>query len=144
METYRELRGRQQKEFNAFPLHFAFGDDQIKKKFDELGLDPEKDLDKIIVIKGTGGFLLKKDGPAFEEMNKRHKKEFDDAIAGDKTGKGFIYQMFLYELTNYEYGYTGDDTDTLDALSYTHADIESNPLIKAGLEKAKQDIWNKN
>lgn len=144
METYSELRSRQQKEFNAFPLHFAFGDEQIKKKFDELGLDSDKDLDKIIIIKGTGGFLLKKDGLAFEEMNKRHKRELDDAIARDKSGRGFIYQMFLYELNNYEYGYTSDDSDALDALGYSIADIESNPTLKTGFEKAKQDIRNKN
>lgn len=107
-------------------------------------MDPEKDLDKIVVIKGTGGFLLAKDKMAFEEMNRRHRQERNAAIAADKTGNGFIYQMFRYELDSHEYGYTGDESDALETLDYTLNDIESDPLLKAGFEKAKRDIWNCN
>ena len=43
MNRSAELRNRQQEEFNALPLGFAFG----QKQFDEMmrgwGLDPEKD-----------------------------------------------------------------------------------------------------
>ena len=38
------------------------------------------------------------------------------AIAEDKTGDGFLYQMFLCELDNHEYGGTGGSKDTADAL----------------------------
>lgn len=142
LESYQEMKIRHQKEVNAFPIHFAFGDEQIKRKFNELGLDPEKDLDKITVIPGTGGFILKKDEDARRKMCERHYQEFQDAIAADKNGTGFIYQMFRYELANYEFGYTGEADDALAALGYTEAQIDVDPALKRGFEKAKQDIWN--
>lgn len=60
MESYRELRERQQKEFNELPLGFAFTMKQFRGMMEEWGLDPEKDQDKLYRIPG-GGFLQKKD-----------------------------------------------------------------------------------
>ena len=58
MESYRELRDRQQKEFNELPLGFSFSDKQFDEMMKKWGLDPEKDLDKIYRIPG-GGFIQK-------------------------------------------------------------------------------------
>ena len=142
MESYQDMKIRHQQEVNAFPIHFAFGDEQIKRKFAELGLDVEKDWDKVSPIPGTGGFILKKDEQARREMCERYYRELQDAIAADKSGTGFIYQMFRYELANYEFGYTGEADDALAALGYTEEQIEEDPALKRGFEKAKQDIWN--
>ena len=49
---------------------------------------------------------------------------------------GFIYDMFLYELRNHEYQLTEDEGDALDALGLTWDDINTNPALKSGLEKA--------
>ena len=141
MESYQDMKLRHQKETDAFPIHFAFGDEQLKAKFAELGLDPEKDMDKISVIPGTGGFVLKKDEQALQEMNLRHREELRAAIAADKTGTGIIYQMFRTELANYEFGYTGDADDALMALGYTEKQIEADTALSTGFERAKQDIW---
>lgn len=73
MESYRELRDRQQKEFNELPLGFAFSDKQFDEMMGKWGLDPEKDLDKIYRIPG-GGFIQKKDHKHFHEVLDRHKK----------------------------------------------------------------------
>lgn len=140
MNKYLEMKNRHQTEVNAFPMHFCFGEDQINKKFAELGLDRKKDLDKIVVIKGTGGFVLKEDAPALKEMFERHSKEMEEAIAGDKTGNGFIYEMFLYELGNYEYDVTMELDETLDALGYTRTDIQADPRLSHALEKARQEV----
>ena len=97
MNRYAELRNRKQEEFNALPLGFAFG----QKQFDEMmrgwGLDPEKDVDKIYSI-GAGGYVQKKDADLLHQTRERHDKEMAAAIAEDKTGEGFIYEMFLYEI----------------------------------------------
>lgn len=139
MNRYAELRHRQQKEFDALPLGFAFG----RKQFDEMmqgwGLDPEKDLDKILRIPG-GGYVQKKDADLLHQTTERHDKEMEAAIAEDKTGEGFIYEMFLYELDNHEYGYTRDTEDTLDALGYTAEEILGDPCLKRGIEKAVTEI----
>ena len=136
-ETYVELKNRQQAEFNKFPLGFAFSNSQFKEMMEKWGLK-ETDTDKIYSI-GSGGYIRKSDHATFHEMSDRHSKEFNQAIAEDKTGEGFIYQMFLYELNNHEYGYTGDESDTLDALGYTEKDINSDERLLHGLKKAMRD-----
>lgn len=139
MNEYAELRQRQQAEFNALPLGFAFS----RKQFDEMmggwGLDTEKDLDKILRVPG-GGYVQKKDADLLHQTTERHDKEIEAAIAEDKTGEGFIYEMFLYELDNHEYGYTRDTEDTLDALGYTAEEVLGDPRLKRGIEKAVAEI----
>lgn len=112
MESYRELRERQQKEFNELPLGFAFSMEQFRGMMEEWGLDPEKDQDKLYQIPG-GGFIQKKDHKHFHEVADRHAAELEAAKKSDTDGTGFLYQMFLYELDNHEYGYTGDLEDTV-------------------------------
>ena len=139
MNKYSELRQKQQEEFNALPLGFAFS----QKQFDEMmrgwGLNPEKDLDKILRIPG-GGYVQKKDADLLHKTRERHDAEMAAAIAEDTTGEGFIYQMFLYELDNHEYGYTRDTEDTLDALGYTAEEVLGDPRLKRGIEKAVTEI----
>lgn len=48
--------------------------------------------------------------------------------------------MFLYELANHEYGYTGELEDTLDALGYTAEDINADKRLLHGLERATKRI----
>lgn len=139
MNRYEEMRQRQQKEFNELPLGFAFG----QKQFDEMmrgwGLDPDKDIDKIWSI-GAGGYVQKKDADLLHQTTARHDRELKEAIAADMTGEGFIYEMFLYELDNHEYGYTRDTEDTLDALDYTAEQVLGDPRLKRGIEKAVTEI----
>ena len=68
------------------------------------------------------------------------RKELEEAIAADKAGDNFIYEMFLTELSNHEYGYTGDVQDTLDALGITPQYMEAMPQLKAGLDLACQKV----
>lgn len=141
MNAYLKLKNKHQEEVNAFPLHFAFGDEQMERKRKELKLskDPGKRATQIISI-GGGGFILREDWPAYLEMCRRHHQEREDAINSDETGEGYIYDMFRYELRNHEYGYTLDVSDTIDGLGYTMEQIEASPKLKHGLEKAAQDI----
>lgn len=142
MNAWKQLCEKHQEEVNAFPIHFAFGIDQIKQKIAELNLDPEHYQDQIVGI-GAGGFVLKKDYPVLLGMFKRHKKEREEAIAADPTGDGIIYDMFYAELNNCEYGYTGIYADTLERLGYSMADIEADTRLKHGLEKAAEAIRKK-
>lgn len=139
MNAYIEMKNRHQKEFNELPLHFAFGDEQMKRKMEELGLT-ERNLKEKVVSIGCGGFMLKEDAPKYIETVKRHARERKEAVEADKDGTGYIYQMFRYELQNSEYGYTGDDTDTIEHLGFTREEIENNPALRKGLKKAKKSI----
>ena len=135
MNRYAELRKRQQEEFNKLPLGFAFSNKQFEEMMHRWGLDPEKDTDKLYRIPG-GGFIQKKDHALLHETTERHQAELQAAIDADKTGEGFIYEMFLYELDNREYGYTGDTEEALDALGYTADEVLGDPRLKRGIEKA--------
>ena len=138
MNRYMELKQRQQAEFNAFPMHFAFSERQFAEGMAALGLAPT-DTAKIYSAPG-GGFYRREDSQRLQEMTDRFDRELAEAIAADETGEGFIYEMFLCELDDHEYGYTGDTTDALCALGYTAAEVLGDPRLKRGIEKAVAEI----
>ena len=143
MNRYMTMRERQQQKVNALPLGFAFGNRQFEEMMRGWGLDPEKDLDKIYRLGNTGGFYKKSDAQLIRDTFRRNREEMEAAIEEDKTGEGFIYEMFLYELDNHEYSYTRDTEDTLNALGYTAEEVLGDPQLKRGLEKAVAEIWER-
>ena len=141
METYKELRNRQQTEFNSFPLAAAFNKKQLREGLVKLGLDPDTGRKDIVSI-GAGCFIRKSDIKAYKEMTTRHSRELDAAIAADETGEGFIYGMFCYELVNHEYCITGDPEESLAALGLTWEDIEKSQALQHGLKLACKKCAN--
>ena len=138
MNRYADLKQRQQQEFGTFPMQYAFSNQQFAEGMAALGLKPA-DTDKIYKVPG-GGFYRREDGSRLKTMMDRFDQELHEAVAGDKPGDGFIYEMFLYELENYEYGCTMDLSETLDALGYTPEDIQADPRLSHGLERARLEI----
>lgn len=138
MNRYADLKQRQQQEFGTFPMQYAFSNQQFAEGMAALGLKPA-DTDKIYKVPG-GGFYRREDGSRLKTMMDRFDQELHEAVAGDKTGDDFIYEMFLYELENYEYGCTMDLSETLDALGYTPEDIQADPRLSHGLERARLEI----
>ena len=141
MNRYEEQRFRHQNEFNAFPIMYAFSNEQFDKGMIKLGLNPD-DTDKIYSI-GEGGYIRKSDHKAFHEMLDRFKEEDNKAIINDINGNGFIKEMFLYELKNREYSYTRDsDTvlEVIEALGFTPEDIVKNKNLINGLDNALKEI----
>lgn len=141
MNRYMEMKQRQQAEFNAFLMQFAFSKQQFAEGMAALGLTPA-DTDKIYSAPG-GGFYRKEDSQRLKDMTDRFDHELSEAIAADATGEGFIYEMFLYELDSHEHGYTGDTTDALCVLGYTAAEVLGDPRMKRGIEKAVTEICNR-
>ena len=138
MNRYADLKQRQQQEFGTFPMQYAFSNQQFAEGRAALGLKPA-DTDKIYKVPG-GGFYRREDGSRLKTMMDRFDQELHEAVAGDKTGDGFIYEMFLYELENYEYGCTMDLSETLDALGYTPEDIQADPRHSHGMERPRLKI----
>lgn len=135
MNKYTEMKNRHQKEFNNFPMQFAFNKQQFEEGMKNLGITPEQ-TDKIYKLSGTGGFYLKSDSEKLHRLLEKNNKELQDAIDNDKTGENFIFDMFNYELANHEYCYTRSTESTLDALGYTQKNIDNNDNLKNGLRKA--------
>lgn len=73
------------------------------------------------------------------EMFERHTQAIQDAINEDKTGEGFILDMFNSELANHEFSYTGDLTDALDALGMSLDEIRASDLLIHGLKLAMKN-----
>jgi hypothetical protein len=137
MSGYKAMKDRQQTEVNAFPMFFAFHDKQFGAGMAKLGLTLD-DTDKIYSLGSTGGYYRRADAPALHEMFDRHEKELADAIMGDVSGDGFIFDMFMCEMGNHEFTYTNSLEETLDALNLVAKDIEENSALRRGLTKACQ------
>ncbi len=138
MNRYAALKQRQQEEFSAFPMQFAFSNQQFAEGMAALGLAPT-DTDKVYTAPG-GGFYRREDSQRLRDMMDRFDQELQSAIAADETGDGFVYEMFLYELDNHEYGYTMDTEEALAAMGYTAGEVFSDPKLKRGIEKAATEI----
>ena len=136
MISYLEMRKRHQAEVNAFPIKWAFNNEQLVEGMRELGLSPE-DMDKVVSI--GGGFMRKSDFPKFRAMLERHQKEHEDALAADKHSNGYAYEMFLCELANHEYCVTASYEETLDACGLSYEDILTRPNLAVALKKAEYE-----
>ena len=134
MNAYQEMKDRQQKEFDAFPIGAAFSNQQFQQMMKKWGLTVN-DTDKICSI-GGGCYIRKTDKEALRDLINRLNKEKQDAIAADTTGDGFIFDMFVYELANHEYCITYDLEDTLDALGLTTEQINTDKRLTHSLNKA--------
>ena len=137
MNKYIEMLHRHQEEVNALPIKFAFSDKQFTEGMAKLGLSPT-DTDKIYALGETGGFYRVADAKLIRDTFNRHIEERQKAIEDDTTGKGYICEMFRYELQNHEYAYTGDLEDTIESLGLTMKEINDNPALKHGLELARK------
>ena len=136
MNAYQEMKDRQQKEFDAFPMRAAFSQQQFQQMMEKWGLTLH-DTDKICSI-GGGCYIRKADIDAFVALINKTAAELKNAITADLTGDGFIFDMFVYELANHEYCITYDLEDTLDALGLTAEQINADKRFTHGLNKAIQ------
>lgn len=135
---YRLMRERHQERMNAFPIAFAFDNDQFTEAMRKLDLNPT-DTDKVYSI-GGGGIIRKSDDKAFGDMLKDFENEANEAIDADTTGDGFIFDMFTYELANHEYSYTGDVEPALNVIGLTLEEVESDEKLARSFKKAKSFI----
>ena len=137
MESYEAMQKRHQQEVNAFPMKWAFNNQQLEQGMRELGLNPSQ-TNEIVGI-GGGGFIRKRDRQAFIDLFKRQNAEQKAALAAQKTGDEYAYQMFLHELGNHEYVITGDLSDTLDACGLSAEQINNDPKLRKALARAIKD-----
>ena len=144
VNKYKQLKSRIQKEIDEFPIYFAFGNEQFEELLRKLGLSENEDSEnfyaKKLVRVGSFGVVLREDAPRLTKMMEDHTQQIREQIAKDKTGNGFIKDMFEYELRNHEYGYTGDSTDAVEALGLTFEEIENDERLSNGFRKAKRRI----
>ena len=139
-ETYREMKQRHQQEVNALPLAFAFSREQFETMLSKWGIAQDDAKDGAVVGMGNGCFIRATDRDTVVTAFKRIAKEEADAVASDRDGNGYIYEMFLEELLNHEYTYTGDLSETLDAVGMTLEQVQKNEPLKNGLRLALERL----
>ena len=140
VNQYLEIKTRHQKELDNFPMFFAFSDKQFEEGMKKFGLS-SKDANKIYSTSG-GGFIKKTDSKKLKYLFAIHNLEMKEAIESDKTGEGFIFDMFDYELSNHEYCITMSVEDTLYALGLTIEEINKNPALIKGLRLAERNQFD--
>ena len=128
---YVELKEKHQKEFNEFPMFFAFSNEQFEEGMKSFGLQLNE-LDKIYKMGSTGGYYKREDSSKLNEMLIRQDNEVEEA----RKDNEYLFQMFKYELSNHEYGYTGDLEETLEALGLTIEKINNDEKLLNALNKA--------
>lgn len=140
---YKEMKEKHSKEYEDFSkgkVFYAFSDNQFKEGMQKLGLDADKEEDlKKIVYFFSGCYALKEEVKNLKDLLASFTEEQKKLIEEDKTGLGFIYSMFKYELANNEYGYTYDLNDTLRALGLTYGEVMERPNLMYGLNKALEE-----
>lgn len=124
-QSYQDIKDRQQKELNEFPIAYAFNDKQLKEALAKLGATREE----CVTVFGHGDIVKREDAPRFIAMLKRHTQEVKDALVADVD---FAIGAFLYEMNNHEYciNYDGDG-DVLGCFGLEWEDLE-----KLGLKTA--------
>lgn len=138
MNRYKEMRDRHQKEYEELAegnVFYAFTDDQFDEGMRSIGLDPE-DTDKIYRGSVGGMFYRRGFSDTLKAFWRGADQELREAVEDDKTGDGFIYDMFVYELGDQEFLVTYDTTDAVEAAGFTPEEIEESPALKHGLDKA--------
>ena len=134
METYKELRERQQKEVDALPLGFAFSDQQFEEMKKKLGVKDNSELRSL----GHGGFYRKVDSELIFGTFKRHRQEHKDRIftpAG--IDKEYLESMFYYEMCNHEFAINWDGTEEVLAVCRMEEKDLEIPEIGAAWKAAK-------
>lgn len=140
METYRQMKERHQREVKALPLAFEFSRAGYLARLTEWNITEEEADNGAVIGIGGGAFIRSGDKDLVNGTLERIFEEEQAAIAADMTGDGFIYQMFLYELNNHEFGYTQDADETLSALGISAEALANSEALRHGLHRAMNEI----
>ena len=119
------MKKKHEKEFEDFPIAYAFNDEQMKEALEKLGATKEE----CVTVFGHGDIVKRTDAKALIAMMKRHDDELKFRLLDDPD---FAEAAFLYEMDNHEYAINWSaDEDVLACFGITFEDIN-----KWGLQMA--------
>lgn len=121
-QEYLDLQKRHRKEFEEFPIAYAFNDKQLEEALEKLGATKEE----CISVFGHGDIVRRQDAKDLIKLFTRHDNELKERL---KSDPGFAYEAFLYEMDNHEYANNWSaDEDVLAALGISFMFIRKNGL----------------
>lgn len=136
--TREAMKAAHQAEVNAFPMVFAFNEQQFKDNIKATwGLDyddKEKVKEAHIVSIGAGGYVLKKDVPALKEMFARHNQE-EKNFAKDFRN---LVNIIKAEMYNHEYTYVPYEVE--EEVKEALDNVKDHPRFEEAWKKAKREV----
>ena len=124
-QEYLDLKSRHQKEFDEFPIAYAFNDEQLKEALDKLGATKEE----CVSVFGHGDIVRREDAKELIAMLDSQQKELIRHLLDDEA---FAEAAFLYEMDNHEYAINWSaDEDVLDCFGITFEKINQWGLQRA-------------
>ena len=96
-QAYLDLQDRHREEINAFPIAYAFSDEQLKEALEKLGA---KSVKECVSVMGHGDIVKRENAKPFLDMLKRQAQEVKDLLISDPE---IAEAVFLYEMDNHEY-----------------------------------------
>ena len=124
-QEYLDLKSRHRKEFDEFPIAYAFNDEQLKEALNKLGATKEE----CVSVFGHGDIVRREDAKALIALLDRQQKELIRHILDDEA---FAEAAFLYEMDNHEYAINWSaDEDVLDCFGITFEKINQWGLQRA-------------
>ena len=103
-QSYMDVRSRHQKEFDEFPIVYAFNDEQLKEALEKLGATKEQ----CVSVFGHGDIVRREDAKALIELLDRQQEELLQRLRDDPI---FAEEAFLAEMDNHEHAinWSGDE-----------------------------------
>lgn len=140
METYQELRTRQQKEVDALPLGFAFSEKQFEEMKVKLGVKENSELYR---LGSTGGFYRKIDADLIIGTFKRHQEERQNAIfTANGINTVYVQSMIYYEMCNHEFAINHDGREeVLEACDLTEELLDKHSELKNAWNAARKQYY---
>lgn len=118
-QEYLDLQKRHQEELEAFPIAYAFNDEQLERALEKLGAKKEE----CVTVFGHGDIVKKENAKKLIAMLERQREEMLQRIRDDVE---FAEAAFRYEMDNHEYAinWSGDE-DVLGVFGITFEKINS-------------------
>ena len=116
-QEYLDLQKRQRKEFEEFPIAYAFNDKQLEEALAKLGATKEE----CVSVFGHGDIVKRKDVNKLIALLENQREELLQRMRDDAL---FAEEAFLYEMDNYEYAINlSGDEDVLNHFGITFEKI---------------------
>lgn len=131
-QEYLDLKKRHEKEFEEFPIAYAFNDKQLEEALAKLNATKEE----VVTVFGHGDIVKRENVKPLIALLERHEQELHQRLKDDVE---FAEAAFLYEMDNHEYAINWSaDEDVLAAFS-----IDFDFIRKHGLQMAYDSARNK-
>ena len=135
-QEYLDLKKKHQKEFDEFPIAYAFNDEQLKEALEKLGATK----DECVTVFGHGDIVKRKDVKALLALLDRQDEELKQQLRDDPD---FAEAAFAYEMDNHEYAINWSaDEDVLACFNITFEDINKWGLQMAYRRAREKHIEN--